>query len=63
MDPMPTRSLSQDRRRISRQPHELSYAGKKLGRGGTVRVIKAKRDLGSTTSRTKVMARARSRGS
>lgn len=57
---MATKSLSQDRKRISSQKHEISYAGKKLGRGGAAKIARAKKALGHTTSRTKVMSRARS---
>jgi hypothetical protein len=58
--PTKTRSPKQDRPRVSSQRHEVSYAGKKLGRGGAARVRKAKSQLGRTTSRKKVMSRARS---
>jgi hypothetical protein len=53
------RNVGSDRRRVSSQRHEISYAGKKLGRGGAARVRKAKRSLGRKTSRTAVMKRAR----
>jgi hypothetical protein len=59
---MPTKSLKQDRRRVSAQPHEISYAGRQLGAGGRARVERAKSQLGRTTSRSKVMARARRSG-
>jgi hypothetical protein len=55
---MPTKSIAQDRKRISAQKHEVSYAGSKLGKGGAAKILRAKRALGRTTSRTKVMARA-----
>ena len=54
------RNLGSDRGRISSQRHEISYAGKKLGRGGAARVRKAKESLGRKTSRKAVMKRARS---
>ena len=54
---MPT-SRSSDRQRVSSQPHEIKYAGRKV-RGGPAAVREAKSALGRTTSRPKVMARAR----
>lgn len=54
---MPT-SRSSDRKRISSQSHEIRYAGRKV-RGGSAAIREAKSDLGRTTSRAKVMARAR----
>lgn len=57
---MATKSLSRDRKLISSQKHEVAYAGKKLGKNGTARILKAKTALGRTASRTKVMAKARS---
>ena len=54
---MPTKSVSQDRNRISTQKHELSYAGSKT-KGGRKAIVKAKKALGRTTSRKKIMARA-----
>jgi hypothetical protein len=54
-----TKSTASDRKRISSQSHEISYAGRKV-RGGSAAIERAKSDLGRTTSRTKVMARARS---
>jgi hypothetical protein len=54
------RNVGSDRGRVSSQRHEVSYAGKKLGRGGAARVRKAKKSLGRKTSRTAVMRRARS---
>lgn len=53
------RNVGSDRSRVSSQPHEISYAGKRLGRGGAARVKKAKSALGRKTSRTAVMKRAR----
>lgn len=53
------RNLGSDRGRVSSQRHEVSYAGKKLGRGGTARVRKAKAALGRRTGRSTVMKRAR----
>jgi hypothetical protein len=54
-----TKSTASDRKRVSSQSHEISYAGRKV-RGGSAAIERAKSDLGRTTSRTKVMARARS---
>lgn len=54
------RNRGSDRGRISSQRHEVSYAGKKLGRSGAARVRKAKKSLGRKTSRKAVMQRARS---
>jgi hypothetical protein len=54
------RNLSSDRGRVSSQRHEISYAGKKLGKGGAARVRKAKQALGRKTNRPAVMRRARS---
>ena len=53
------RNVGSDRARVSSQPHEISYAGKKLGKGGTSRVRKAKQSLGRTTSRSAVMKKAK----
>jgi hypothetical protein len=58
--PTPKKNVGSDRARVSSQPHEISYAGKKLGKGGTAKVKKAKKQLGRTTSRAKVMSKARS---
>jgi hypothetical protein len=55
---MHTKSNSRDRRLISSQPHELKYAGGKLGAGGKEAIVSAKKTLGRQTSRTKVMAEA-----
>jgi hypothetical protein len=52
------RNVGRDRGRISAQRHEVSYAGKKLGKGGAARVRKAKSALGRKTSRKAVMRRA-----
>lgn len=57
---MPTKSLSRDRRLISSQPHEIAYAGKKLGKNGKARILAAKKTLGRTVSRAEVMAAAKS---
>jgi hypothetical protein len=54
---MPTKSLARDRARVSSQKHEISYVGRKV-KGGTAAVVRAKKILGRTTSRSKVMARA-----
>jgi hypothetical protein len=54
------RSIGSDRGRVSSQRHEISYAGKKVGRNGAARVRKAKKSLGRKTSRKTVMSRARS---
>jgi hypothetical protein len=59
---MTTISITQDRKRVSAQRHEVSYAGRKVGRNGSARVLAAKSTLGRTTSRAKVMARAKARG-
>jgi hypothetical protein len=53
-------SRSSDRKRVSNQDHEIKYAGSKV-RGGATAVREAKSELGRSTSRSKVMARARSR--
>jgi hypothetical protein len=53
------RNVGSDRSRVSSQRHEVSYAGKKLGRGGAARVRRAKKSLGRTTRRSTVMKRAR----
>lgn len=50
---------SSDRGRVSSQKHEVSYAGRKLGKGGTGKVRQAKKTLGRKTSRKAVMSRAR----
>jgi hypothetical protein len=52
------KAIASDRSRVSSQKHEVSYAGRKV-RGGAAAVRKAKKTLGRTTSRKKVMARAR----
>jgi hypothetical protein len=54
------KNVGSDRGRISSQRHEISYAGKKLGRAGASRVRKAKASLGRKTSRAAVMKRAKS---
>jgi hypothetical protein len=54
------RNTGSDRGRVSSQRHEVSYAGKKVGKGGAARVRKAKEALGRKTSRKAVMKRARS---
>ena len=56
--PTKTKSRSSDRKRVSAQKHEISYAGKKLGKNGAAAVRKAKSKLGRTTSRPKVMKAA-----
>lgn len=56
-----SRAIKSDRARISSQPHELTYAGKKLGQGGTARVRKAKEALGRKTSRKTVLRKARAK--
>jgi hypothetical protein len=56
------RNVGSDRGRVSAQRHEISYAGKKVGRGGAAKVRRAKKSLGRTTSRKKVMQRARRAG-
>lgn len=53
------RNVGSDRGRISSQPHEVNYAGRKLGPGGSKRILKAKSALGRKTSRKAVMKRAR----
>ena len=59
----PTRTRTQDRRRVSAQRHEISYAASRLEKGGrgkaAATVKRAKSQLGRKTSRPKVMARAR----
>jgi len=52
---MNTKSKSQDRRLVSSEPHELRYAGNKVGEGGKAAVIGAKQRLGRATSRKRVM--------
>lgn len=52
---------SSDRKRVSSQSHEIRYAGGKVP-GGPGAIRRAKESLGRTTSRPKVLARARSRG-
>ncbi len=52
------KSISSDRQRVSSQEHEIKYAGRKV-RGGADAVREAKSELGRTTSRSKVIARAR----
>ena len=56
---MAKKSITQDRKRISAQKHEVDYAGRKLGKGGAAAIRSAKKKLGRTTSRSKVMARAK----
>jgi hypothetical protein len=56
--PAKTKSRSRDRQRVSAQKHEVTYAGKKLGKNGAARVRKAKAKLGRKTSRPKVMKEA-----
>ncbi|MEO6567229.1 MAG: hypothetical protein ABIO94_00590 [Opitutaceae bacterium] len=56
--PPKTKSRSSDRKRVSSQKHEVSYAGKKLGKNGTAAVRKAKKKLGRTTNRPRVMKTA-----
>ncbi|HEX2855600.1 MAG TPA: hypothetical protein VHO24_20360 [Opitutaceae bacterium] len=58
MPTKPTRR-GQDRKRVSSQKHEVSYAGKKVGKNGAKAVRKTKAKRGRTTSRPKVMAEAR----
>jgi hypothetical protein len=58
--PSKTKSRSQDRKRVSSEKHEVSYAGRKLGKNGAAAVRKAKAKLGRTTSRPKVMQEAKS---
>jgi hypothetical protein len=53
------RNRGGDGARISSQRHEISYAGKKLGRGGAAQVREAKKSMGRKTSRRAVMARAK----
>lgn len=57
--PSKTKSRSQDRRRVSSEKHEISYAGRKLGKNGATAVRKAKAKLGRKTSRPKVMQEAK----
>jgi hypothetical protein len=57
--PKTKRDVGSDRDRVSSQQHEIGYAGKKLGKGGAARVRKAKKSLGRTTARKKVMSAAR----
>ena len=54
------RNRGSDRGRVSGQKHEVSYAGRKLGKGGAAKVRKAKQAMGRKTSRKAVMRRARS---
>jgi hypothetical protein len=51
--------MSRDRRRISSQSHEISYAARKLGRGGATKVRQVKQRLGRKTSRKVVMKAVR----
>lgn len=51
------KSLTQDRKRISAQKHEVAYAGTKV-RGGTPAVRKAKAALGRKVGRAAVMKKA-----
>jgi hypothetical protein len=53
------RNKSADRRRISSESHEISYAARKLGRGGATKVRKVKKQLGRKTTRKAVMSRVR----
>lgn len=61
--PTPKKSQSSDRRRVSSEKHEISYAASKLPkkkRGSATAVVrKAKASLGRTTSRPKVMKKAK----
>jgi hypothetical protein len=57
--PTKTKSRGQDRKRVSAQKHEISYAGRKVGKNGAAAVRKAKAKLGRTTARSKVMKRAK----
>jgi hypothetical protein len=57
--PTTTQSRAQDRSRASSQSHEISYAAKKLGRGGAAKLRKVKKQLGHVTGRKKVMSRVR----
>jgi hypothetical protein len=66
MGPMKTtkRSVGQDRKRVSAQDHEISYAAKKVkgagsGKKAKAAVLKAKKGLGRKTSRKVVMRRAK----
>lgn len=56
---MRTKSLSRDRRLVSSQPHEIAYAARKLGKNGKAKVVAAKKSLGRTVTRSKVMAAAK----
>jgi hypothetical protein len=56
--PTKTKSRGSDRKRVSYQKHEVSYAGSKLGKNGAAKVRKAKSKLGRKTSRPKVMKEA-----
>ncbi|WP_438479563.1 ferritin-like domain-containing protein [Oleiharenicola lentus] len=53
------KSTASDRARISSQPHEIAYAGKKVP-GGAAAIRSAKKSLGRVTSRKKILAKARS---
>lgn len=57
---MATKSLSRDRALVSSQSHEIEYAAKKVGKNGKASVLRAKKALGRTATRKKVMAKARS---
>jgi len=54
-----TKSLSRDRGLVSSEKHEIAYAGRQLGKKGKAAVTEAKKELGRTASRKKVMSRAR----
>jgi len=62
---MKSKSVSQDRKRVSSEKYELDYAAKQLAgsKGNKQRakkaVVNAKKALGRKTSRKAVMARAR----
>jgi hypothetical protein len=60
---MPTatkRNIGSDRARVSTQKHEITYAGKALGKGGAAKIRKAKKALGRVTGRKAVLKKARS---
>ena len=52
-------NLGSDRSRISSESYEISYAARKLGRGGATKVRKVKKQLGRVTGRKKIMAKVR----
>ena len=56
------RNLASDRARVSSQPHEIRHAAKKLGKGGTAKILKAKKSLGAKTKREAVMKKVRKSG-